>query len=53
MISAISAILSAITNSELEPDTYYAVFQRAFVTDDKYSSTGWFKAVKTESESSK
>ncbi|XP_031573109.1 receptor-type tyrosine-protein phosphatase delta-like [Actinia tenebrosa] len=38
-------------NGPLEPGTYYSVFQRAAVTRDLYTSTGWLRPVSTAASS--
>ena len=34
-------------NKNLEPDSYYTLFIRVYVTDKLYTSTGWYPVVLT------
>ena len=40
----------APNNKNLEPDSYYTLFIRAYVTDSLYESTGWYPVTLTSKD---
>lgn len=38
---------AAPNNAKLEPHSYYTLFIRVYVTDNLYTTTGWYPAVLT------
>ena len=55
LFAAFSYFFSVLApnNKALEPNTYYTVFIRAYVTNDVYTSTEWYPVVVTLREDDK